>query len=171
MTFPKRLTLSSMTFAAIFAGSSALHAQETTKDQNELCRLGLYNPFVGAYTDTLIVTGLGTSQSLIVFNQGGTLTETDAIDLNDPNTVHSPGYGSWKALDCAHYKVTINKINYNSATKQFETTVLEGDALLGEDGNSWVANLNQKFFNASGDVISTDSVTATAVRIKPGSTK
>lgn len=170
MTFRKHLILSSMMFAAVLAGSSALHAQDSTKDQNELCRLGLYNPFVGAYTDTLVVTGLGTSNSLIVLNQGGTLTETDAIDLNDPNTVHSPGYGSWKALDCAHYKVTINKINYNTATKQFETTVLEGDALLGEDGNSWVANLNQKFFDANGNVISTDMVTATAKRIKPGST-
>ena len=116
MTFPKRFILSFMIFASVLAGSSALHAQESTKDENELCRLGLYNPFVGAYADNLVVTGLGTSQSLIVLNQGGTLTETDAIDLNDPNTVHSPGYGSWKALDCAHYKVTINKINYNTAT-------------------------------------------------------
>ena len=41
MTFRNCLILSSILSVAVLPGSSALHAQETPKDQNELCRLGL----------------------------------------------------------------------------------------------------------------------------------
>ncbi len=165
MTTYKRILLSACMLMATLAGSVTLHAQE----RNQLCRLGLYNPFVGAYEDTLSITNVGTSQSLIVLNQGGTITETDGIDLNEPTRTPSPGYGAWKALDCQHYVVTINKIIYDSSLKQFQTTVLTGDAFLSEDGNSWTATLLQKFFDAGGTLIRSDTVTATAKRIKAGS--
>ena len=171
-----RLFLPAAVFAAVLAGVAPSHAQTIQPPQplsqvnGEFCRLGIYNPFVGAWADTLTITNVGTSQSLIVLNQGGTLTETDAIDLNEPTRNPSPGYGAWSSQDCQNYTVTINKIIYDSSLRQFQTTVLEGTAVLSADGNSWTANLNQQFFNASGAVIRTDAVTATAKRIRPGST-
>lgn len=171
MKLDRRLLLSAGLVVAAVAGTSTLYAQATTAEQNQLCRVGLYNPFVGAYTEKLNITNVGTDMSLIVLNQGGTLTETDGVDLEGPTRNPSPGYGSWKALDCQHYVVTINKIIYDSSLKQFQTTVLEGNAVLSEDGNSWTATLNQNFFDSEGNLIRTDIVTGTASRIKPGSTK
>ena len=171
MKFHKYLLLSAGLLVAVAAGTSTLYAQATTAEENQLCRIGLYNPFVGAYVEKLNITNVGTDMSLIVLNQGGTLTETDGVDLTDPTRNPSPGYGSWKALDCQHYVVTINKIIYDSSLKQFQTTVLEGSAVLSEDGNSWTATLNQNFFDSEGNTIRTDTVTGTATRIKPGSTE
>ena len=171
MELHKRLLLSAGILVATVAGASTLHAQATTAEQDQLCRIGLYNPFVGAYTEKLNITNVGADMSLIVLNQGGTLTETDGVDLTNPTRNPSPGYGSWKSLDCQHYVVTINKIIYDSSLKQFQTTVLEGNAVLSEDGNSWTATLNQNFFDSEGNVIRLDSVTGTATRIKLGSTE
>ncbi len=176
MKLHKLASLPAVVLTAVFAGITPSHAQGITPPQpisqinGEYCRLGILNPFVGAWADTLAITGVGTSQSLIVLNQGGTLTETDAIDLNEPTRNPSPGYGAWSAQDCQHYTVTINKIIYDSSLKQFQTTVLTGTAVLSADGNSWTANLNQVFRNADGATIRTDVVTATANRIKAGST-
>ncbi len=164
---------------ALFCGGSALAAmyapaqlqspgQLPVQAQNQLCRLGVLNPFVGAWNSSLAITDIGDSASLIVLNQGGTLVETDAIDLIDPNTAHTPGYGAWKALDCQHYEVTIEKILYNIAKKQFQSTTLRGSAILSDDGNSWTATLEQKFFDPAGNVVFTDTVTAKATRIKAG---
>ena len=169
MKLLRHVLLPTVMFCAAIAGCSDLHAQASTPEQNQLCRLGLYNPFVGAYQEKLNITNVGTSMSLIVLNQGGTLTETDGIDLTNPTRTPSPGYGSWKAVDCQHYVVTINKVIYDSSLKQFQTTVLEGEAVLSEDGNSWTATLQQTFFDPNGAVLSVDTVTATASRIKPGS--
>ena len=171
MNLKKRVLLPALLLAATLSCSSTLHAQATTRDQNELCRLGIYNPFVGAYTEDLSITNVGTSMSLIALNQGGTLTETDGVDLINPIRNPSPGYGSWKALDCRHYVVTTNKIIYDSSLKEFQTTVLEGDALLSEDGNRWTATLKQNFFDPDGNVLRTDTVTAEAKRIRPGSAR
>ncbi len=169
MKLHKRLFLSVLMLAAVVAGSSTLHAQD--RDHHEPCQNGLTDPAVGAYTATLNVAGLGSTQGLIQLNQGGTLIETDGLDLELPNSFHTAGYGSWKAVDCGHYKVTFNKIIYFTATKQFETTILEGDLTLAQDGNSWTANINQSYLNADGTVLSTDVVTLDANRIQAGSTE
>jgi hypothetical protein len=177
MKLHKRLFSSALLLAAIVAGGSTLHAQDHDRgldpDHREPCRTGLTltDPAVGAYTATLNVAGLGSTQGLIQLNQGGTVIETDGLDLQLPNSFHTAGYGSWKAVDCEHYKVTFNKIIYFTQTRQFETTILEGDITLAEDGNSWTANINQQYLNADSTVLSTDVVTVEAKRIQAGSTE
>ncbi len=164
-----RSVLSGLMLAAAVAGGSAVHAQDRDLNRHDSCRLGLADPAVGAYTATLNVAGLGSTQGLIQLNRGGTIIETDGLDLQLPNSFHTAGYGSWQAVDCSHYKVTFNKIIYFTTTRQFETTLLEGDLTLAEDGNSWTATINQSYLSAAGAVLSTDVVTLDATRIQAGS--
>ncbi len=166
MNFMKNKIILTAVFAAMVGGTSNLHAQTEQQLKANACSLGVFNPFVGAWEEKLEIAGRGSSKSLITLNQGGTLTETDGVDLVNPARPTSPGYGAWKALDCEHYVVTIQKVIYNATTKQFESTVLHGTALLSLDHNSWTATLDQRFFDDNGAVLYTDMVTATATRIK-----
>ena len=94
------------------------------------------------------------------------MVETDVVDLLNPQRPASPWYGAWRALNCSHYVVTIKKVIYNATAKRFETTVLHGVALLSPDANSWLATLEQNFYDDAGNVERTDTVTANATRIK-----
>jgi hypothetical protein len=78
----------------------------------------------------------------------------------------SPGYAAWKAKDCRHYALTINKTIYNPNTKQFLSVVLPGTIVLSDDGQSWTVNLKQEVFDANGKEIQTGSVTGSAKRVK-----
>ncbi len=171
MKLHKRFFLNVLMLATLAAGGATLRAQERDRDHREPCHPNLVDPAVGAYTASLNVAGLGTTQGLIQLNQGGTVIETDGFDLQLPNSFHTAGYGSWKEVACGHYKVTFNKIIYLTTTRQFETTILVGDLVLAEDGGSWTANINQAYLNAEGAVLSTDVVTVEAKRIQAGSTE
>ena len=111
------------------------------------------------------------SRSPVSINQGGTFTETDSVDLNNTVGTASPGYAAWKAEDCRHYTLTINKTIYNSGQKQFFRVVLLGTIVLSEDGQSWTVNLKQEVSDASGNEVPTlsGSVTGSAKRVKAGS--
>jgi hypothetical protein len=170
MQFYKRFVMLPAMLGAIAIGSSAYaqhgHAQSDVSGHDEQCRAGTYNPIVGVWTGNLDFTTLGKATVLVSINQGGTFTETDSVDLNGTVGSVSPGYAAWKAKDCRHYALTINKTIYNPNTKQFLSVVLPGTIVLSDDGQSWTVNLKQEVFDANGKEIQTGSVTGSAKRVK-----
>lgn len=173
MQFYKRFLMLSAMLGAIAIGSNAYaqheHAQGEIQAHDEQCRAGTYNPIVGVWTGSLDFTTLGKATVLVAINQGGTFTETDSVDLNGTVGEVSPGYAAWKAIDCRHYVLTINKTIYNPGTKQFLSVVLPGTIVLSDDGQSWTVNLKQEVFDARGKEIQTGSVTGSAKRVKADS--
>jgi len=170
MQFYKRLLMLPVMLGMIAIGSNAYaqhgHGQDDIQGRDEQCRAGTYNPIVGVWTGNLDFTTLGKASVLVAINQGGTFTETDSVDLNGTVGVVSPGYAAWKAKDCRHYALTINKTIYNPGTKQFLSVVLPGTIVLSDDGLSWTVNLKQEVFDATGKEIQTGSVTGSAKRVK-----
>ena len=156
--------------ATIFSSAFALNlysqVQTVPSRAEKPCRAGNASPLVGAWSEDLTIAGIGTSLSLATINQGGTLTETDGIDLVHPTRNPSFGYGSWKALDCEHYRVIIKKVIYDTMLKHFETSILTGSVTVSKDGSSFNATLTQMFYNAKHEVLSMDMVTDNATRIQ-----
>jgi hypothetical protein len=173
MQLHKRFLLLPAMLAAIVVTSSAYaqhgHPQGDMPSRDDQCRAGTYNPIVGVWTGNLDFTTLGKATVLVAINQGGTFTETDSVDLNGAVGEVSPGYAAWKAKDCKHYALTINKTIYNPSAKQFFSVVLPGTIVLSDDGQSWTVNLKQEVFDASGKQIQTGSVTGSAKRVKADS--
>src|ERR1700744_458507 len=170
MQFYKRLLMLPAMLAAIAVGSTA-HAQNGTQAHDQECRTGKYSPIVGIWTGNLDFTTLGKATVLVSINQGGTFTETDSVDLDGTVGTASPGYAAWKAIDCHHYALTINKTLYNPKAKQFFKVVLPGTIELSEDGQSWTVNLKQQVFDANGNEVPNlnGTVSGTAKRINAGS--
>lgn len=176
MQFYKRFLLLPAVLAGAIAVATSAHAQPEraqngTPGHDEECRSGMYNPIVGIWTGNLLFTTLGKATVLVSINQGGTFTETDSVDLNNTVGTASPGYAAWKAEDCRHYTLTINKTIYNSDQKQFFRVVLPGTIVLSDDGQSWTVNLKQEVFDADGHEVPSlsGSVTGSAKRVQAGS--
>ncbi len=162
----KNKILAAVALAALTGSSASLRAQTPAQSKDRLCVSGLISPIAGLWDVHLDITDVGISNSLIVFNQGGTLNESDSVDFLDPTRPSSPRYGAWRTVDCDHYIVTIRRVVYNTSTKQFEASLLRGTALLSADRNSWTATLNQQIFDANGAVLRSDSITGSAARIQ-----
>jgi hypothetical protein len=170
MQFRKRFLILTAMLGAIAVEPGA-HAQHAVQAHDEKCRAGTYNPIVGIWNGNLDFTTLGKATVLVSINQGGTFTETDSVDLDGTVGEVSPGYAAWKAQDCRHYVLTINKTIYNPKLKQFLRVVLPGTIVLSEDGESWTVNLKQEVFGADGKQIPnlSGSVTGSATRVEAGS--
>jgi hypothetical protein len=175
MQFYKRfLTLPAMLMAIAIvpmAHAQPGHAQDGMLGHDEECRAGTYNPLVGIWKGDLDFTTLGKSSVLVAINPGGTFTETDSVDLDGTVGTASPGYAAWKAKDCRHYTVLINKTLFNGDAKQFFKVALPGTIVLSDDGQSWTVNLKQEVFDANGNAVPSHSgtVTGTAKRVEAGS--
>jgi|GEM_PF-3551088 len=175
MQFSKRLLmLPAMLMAiALVPVAHAEHGrpQDGMQSHDEECRAGTYNPIVGVWTGNLDFTTLGKATVLVAINQGGTFTETDSVDLDGTVGTASPGYAAWKAKDCRHYTLTINKTLFNAKAQQFFRVVLPGTIVLSDDGQSWTVNLKQEVFDANGNEIPSHSgtVTGSAKRVEAGS--
>lgn len=176
MTYYKRFLMLPALLGAIAVGPSAHADRERTREgmlgDDAECRAGLYSPIVGAWNGNLTFTTLGKATVLVSINEGGTFTETDSVDLDGtvPGTA-SPGYAAWKATDCRHYTLTINKMIYNPSIKQLLRVVLPGTIVLSEDAQSWTVNLKQEVFGPNGEPLPnlSGTVTGYAKRIKAGS--
>jgi hypothetical protein len=170
MQFYKRFLMLPALLAAMAVGPGA-YAQNGLQGDDQECRSGTYNPIVGIWTGNLDFTALGKATVLVSINQGGTFTETDSVDLDGTVGTASPGYAAWKAIDCRHYTLTINKTLYNPKAKQFFRVVLPGTIELSEDSQSWIVNLKQQVFDTNGNEVPSlnGSVTGTAKRVKAGS--
>src|ERR1700744_6376919 len=171
MKIYKRLVMLTAMLAAAMVAGPSMHAQAEMRGNDEACRQGQYNPIVGVWTGNLDFTALGKATVLVSINQGGTFTETDSVDLDGTVGTASPGYAAWKATDCRHYTLTINKTLYNPKAKQFFKVVLPGTIELSEDGQSWTVNLKQQVFDANGNEVPNlnGTVSGTAKRINAGS--
>lgn len=169
MQFYKRLLMLPAMLVAVTVGPNA-HAQNGLQAYDQECRSGKSNPIVGIWTGNLDFTTLGKATVLVSINQGGTFTETDSVDLDGTVGAASPGYAAWKAIDCQHYALTINKTLYNPKAKQFFRVVLPGTIELSEDGQSWTVSLKQQVFDANGNEVPSlsGSVTGSAKRVKAG---
>ncbi|WP_233838522.1 hypothetical protein [Paraburkholderia sp. ZP32-5] len=170
MQFHKRFLMLPALLVAMAVGSNA-YAQNGLQGHDQECRAGKYNPIVGIWSGNLDFTTLGKATVLVSINQGGTFTETDSVDLDGTVGTASPGYAAWKATDCRHYTLTINKMLYNPKAKQFFKVVLPGTIELSEDGQSWTVNLKQQVFDANGNEVPnlSGTVSGTARRVKAGS--
>lgn len=154
-------SLSALVLGA-FAIAPSAHASDR---HDEECRAGMGSPIVGVWNGTLNFTTLGKATVLVSINEGGTFTETDSVDLNGTVGTASPGYAAWKAVDCRHYKLTINKTIFKDG--QFFNIVLPGTIVLSEDGNSWTISLKQKVFDSVGNPIAqlSGTVSGSAKRV------
>jgi hypothetical protein len=170
MQFHKRFLMLPAILATLAVGSTA-HAEDGVQAHDKECRSGKHSPIVGIWTGNLDFTTLGKATVLVSINQGGTFTETDSVDLDGTVGVASPGYAAWKAEDCRHYTLTINKTLYNPKMKQFFRVVLPGTIELSEDGQSWTVNPKQKVFDANGNEVPSLSgtVAGSAKRVNAGS--
>ena len=94
--------------------------------------------------------------------------DDDRVRFYGNNTVGTatPGYAAWKALDCRHYALTINKTLYNGG--QFSQVLLPGTLELSEDGQTLTISLKQHVFNQSGTEVATGTVTGSAKRANAG---
>ncbi len=176
MKFNKRFLMLSMALAGALAAGPNAYAEDNhglgkMLGHDEDCRAGVSNPLVGIWSGNLKFTlpPLGSATVLISINQGGTFTETDSIDLNNTVGNASPGYAAWKANDCRHYTLTIDKMLYNPLSGEFSKVILPGNFVLSEDGDSLTVNLSQKVFNQAGALVGTGTVTGSAQRVKAGS--
>jgi len=99
---------------------------------------------------------------------GGHAVIGDRVRFYGNNTVGTatPGYAAWKALDCRHYALTINKTLYNGG--QFSQVLLPGTLELSEDGQTLTISLKQHVFNQSGTEVATGTVTGSAKRANAG---
>ena len=168
MQFHKRFLMLPALLVAMAVGSNA-YAQNGLQGHDQECRAGKYNPIVGIWSGNLDFTLLGKATVLVSINQGGTFTETDSVDLNQTVGNTSPGYAAWKAKDCRHYTLTINKMLFDPIQKQFSKVVLPGTIVLSEDGQSWTVNLKQEVFNENGQLTASGTVTGSARRVKADS--
>ena len=152
--------------SAVLVGALTFACAAQAHDRrDEECRSGMHSPIVGAWNGNLDFSNLGKATVLVSINEGGTFTETDSVDLNGAVGTASPGYAAWKAEDCRHYKLTINKTLYREG--QFYKLVLPGSIELSEDQNSWTINLQLNAFDSVGNSIPSFSgtVTGSAKRI------
>jgi hypothetical protein len=168
MQFYKRLLVLPAMLTAMVVGPAA-QAENRMPNHDEECRSGTLNPLVGIWSGNLVFTTLGKATVLVAINPGGTFMETDSVDLTGQVGTASPGYAAWKALDCRHYTLTINKTLYQNG--QFVKVVLPGTIVLSEDGNSWTVNLKQNVYDSAGNFLPTysGSVTGSTHRIIAGS--
>ena len=168
MQFNKRYMMLTAMLAGAIAIAPSAYARDGMSGHDEECRAGTINPLVGIWSGNLDFTALGKATVLVSINQGGTFTETDSVDLNNTVGTASPGYAAWKAEDCRHYTLTINKMIFN---QQFLKVILPGTIVLSEDGQSWTVNLKQEVFDSQGNAIPSLSgtVSGSAKRIQAGS--
>jgi hypothetical protein len=168
MHFRKLHLLLPALLATTAMAEPGIQSQPDMQMHDAACRLGQYSPIVGIWTGNLSFTlpGLGQATVLIAVNQGGTFMETDSIDLNNTVGTATPGYAAWKALDCRHYALTINKTLYNGG--QFSQILLPGTLELSEDGQTLTISLKQHVFNQSGTEVATGTVTGSAKRANAG---
>lgn len=169
MNFYKRFVVRPVLLTAAMIASPSMHAQAGMRGHDEACRQGQYNPLVGVWTGNLDFTLLGKATVIVSINQGGTFTETDSVDLNGLVGITSPGYAAWKALDCRHYTLTINKMLYDPKQNQFSRVVLPGTLELSEDGQSWTVSIKQHVYNEAGTETASGGVTGSAKRVIPTS--
>ena len=155
-----------MLAAAVFLpalGSAAAQDQQGPAQQGQQQRsiVGVWDVSITIVSCT---TGapLGTGSAMVMFNDGGTVTEVSG------NSNQNPGLGTWRHLGGSSYSTLSKFFTYSAfgpATIN-GTQVLTREMELNKTADEYTNTATAKTYDTSGNLINTVCVTATATRFK-----
>ena len=153
-----------MLAAAVFLpalGSAAAQDQQGPAQQGQQQRsiVGVWDVSITIVSCT---TGapLGTGSAMVMFNDGGTVTEVSG------NSNQNPGLGTWRHLGGSSYSTLSKFFTYSAfGPAAFNGTgVLTREIELNKNADEYTATSTNEVYNAAGQLINTICATSTGTR-------
>jgi hypothetical protein len=125
------------------------------------------DPIEGAWTSQVTITDChGTTtrqfQSLNLFHDGGTLTDTDS----QPPASHGPALGTWSSQGSATYGSLFQLYRFNADWTLAGSNRVQRTITLSADGNSFTSTIAVSLLDPTGTQVGSGCGTETATRLK-----
>lgn len=100
------------------------------------------------------------------YNLGGTMIESDPVNVGSSPTTHIGGQGVWSHSGGREYTLAFRVAEFNPDGSYAGKSVIRDVILLGRDGNTYTSAGSVEIYNAAGILVFTGCATTAATRFE-----